>query len=158
MPISWRIGPLITAILVIEVVLLDLAVDSLAASARITGKYSGRAPAITAFTATFSTVYSQNSRNEVGRILPTTSSGEWLVPLSIAATRASVGNVIGKKSVQRLSVNVCRKFSSVSAGNSRGVERSNDTPLKSSAASAPVNPSTTSCIKGRPEVGSLPSM
>jgi hypothetical protein len=54
MPISWRIGPLTTAMLVIEVVLLDLAVDPLAASARITGKYSGRAPAITAFTATFS--------------------------------------------------------------------------------------------------------
>ena len=89
-------GPLTTAIFVIEVVLLDLAVDWLAASARITGKYSGRAPAITAFTATFSTVYSQNSRNEVGRILPTTSSGEWLVALSIAATRTSVGNVTGK--------------------------------------------------------------
>jgi len=81
---------------VIEVVLLDLAVDPLAASARITGKYSGRAPAITAFTATFSTVYSQNSRNEVGRIRPTISSGAWLVPFSIAATRASVGSVIGR--------------------------------------------------------------
>ena len=34
----------------------------LAAIARMTGKYSGRAPAITALTATFSTVYSQNSR------------------------------------------------------------------------------------------------
>jgi hypothetical protein len=67
MRISWRIGPLTTAMLVIEVVLLDLAVDPLATSARITGKNSGRAPAITAFTATFSTVYSQNSRNEVGR-------------------------------------------------------------------------------------------
>src|SRR6201981_994712 len=91
MPISWRIGPLTTAILVIEVVLLDLAVDPLAASARITGRYSGRAPAITAFTATFSTVYSQNSRNEVGRIRPTLSSGAWLGPFSIAAARASVG-------------------------------------------------------------------
>src|SRR6516162_11265356 len=75
MPISWRIGPLTTAMLVIEVVLLDLAVDPLPASARITGRYSGRAPAITAFTATFSTVYSQNSRKEVGRIRPTISSG-----------------------------------------------------------------------------------
>jgi len=96
MPISWRIGPLTTAMLVIEVVLLDLAVDPLAASASITGKYSGRAPAMTAFTATFSTVYSQNSRNEVGRIRPTISSGGWLVPFSIAATRSSVGSTIGR--------------------------------------------------------------
>ncbi len=89
-------GPLTTAIFVIEVVLLDFAVDSLAASAKITGKYSGRAPAITAFTATFSTVYSQNSRKEVGRILPTTLSPGWLVPVSLASTRASVGSVIGR--------------------------------------------------------------
>src|ERR1700739_5103493 len=103
MPISRRIGPLTHAMLVIEVVLLALAVDPLAASARITGKYSGRAPAITAFTATFSTVYSQNSRNEVGRIRPTISSGAWLVPFSIAATRTSVG-----KGIRRAGPLVCR--------------------------------------------------
>src|SRR6476661_2561326 len=95
-PSSVRIGPLTTASAVIEVVLLDFAVMPLAASARTTGKYSGRQPAITALTATFSTVNSQNSRNEVGRNLPTTSSGLWLVPLSIAATRSSVGSVIGR--------------------------------------------------------------
>ena len=44
MPISLRIGPLTTAMLAIEVVLLERAVTPLAASARITGKYSGRAP------------------------------------------------------------------------------------------------------------------
>ena len=42
-----------------------------AASAKITGKYSGRAPAITAFTATFSTVYSHSTRNSTGCIFPT---------------------------------------------------------------------------------------
>ena len=47
-----------------EVVLEHLAVSPVEASARMTGKYSGLAPAITAFTATFSTVYSQNSRND----------------------------------------------------------------------------------------------
>jgi len=75
-----------------------------AASARMTGKYSGSAPAITALTATFSTVYSQDSRKLPARMRPTTLSGGWLVPLSIAATRSSVGSTMGRKSVQRLSM------------------------------------------------------
>jgi len=41
-----------------ELDVLPRAVTPVDASARITGKYSGRAPAITALTATFSTVYS----------------------------------------------------------------------------------------------------
>ena len=45
-----------------ELVVLPRALTPVAASARTTGKYSGRAPAMTAFTATFSTVYSQASR------------------------------------------------------------------------------------------------
>ena len=44
MPISLRIGPLTTEIVAKELVLLDRALTPLAASARITGKYSGRAP------------------------------------------------------------------------------------------------------------------
>ena len=36
---------------------------------------------------------------------PTTLSGGWLVPLSIASTRSSVGSTIGRKSVQRFSSN-----------------------------------------------------
>src|ERR1700740_3475544 len=122
MPISWRIGAFTTAMLVIDVVLLDLAVDPLAASARITGKYSGRAPAIAAFTAPFSTVYSQNSRNEVGLIRPTISSGAWLVPFSIAVTRSSVGNVIGRQSVQWFCRNSCCRFSSLSGLSNRDAE------------------------------------
>ena len=59
MPISFRIGPLTTTIAAIELVVLPRALTPLAASARITGKYSGFAPAITALTATFSTVNSQ---------------------------------------------------------------------------------------------------
>src|SRR5918994_4657078 len=79
MAISFRIGPLTTTIAAIELVVLPRALTPLDASARITGKYSGRAPAITALTATFSTVYSQYSLKWVERIWPTTSSGLWLV-------------------------------------------------------------------------------
>src|SRR6266540_61611 len=86
MPISCRIGPLTTAIAAAELVVLPRADTPLAARARMTGKYSGRAPAITALTATFSTVYSHASRNRVGRMRPTTSSGFREVPASIAAT------------------------------------------------------------------------
>src|SRR5262245_47723392 len=101
--ISLRMGPLITGMVANEVVLLDLAVMPLEASARITGKYSGLAPAMTALTATFSTVNSQDSRNTVGLRRPTIVSAGWLVPLSIASTRASVGNTIGRQSVQLFS-------------------------------------------------------
>src|SRR5579859_6802496 len=75
MPISLRIGPLTTTIAAAELVVLARPETPLAAMARITGKYSGEAPAMTALTATFSTVYSQYSRNWVGRMWPTTSSG-----------------------------------------------------------------------------------
>ena len=96
MPISRRIGPLTTEMVANEVVLLDRAVWPLAASARMTGRYSGRAPAMTALTATFSTVSSQNSRKRAGRIRPTTLSGGWRVPLSIFSTRSCVGSTTGR--------------------------------------------------------------
>ena len=66
-----------------ELVVLPRALAALAAMARMTGKYSGSQPAMTALTATFSTVYSQASRKCVGRMWPTTSSGLWLVAASI---------------------------------------------------------------------------
>ena len=69
MPIAWRIGPFTTAIDATALELLPRAVTPVAARARITGKYSGRAPDITAFTATFSTVYCQYSR-KCGRAHP----------------------------------------------------------------------------------------
>jgi len=50
------------------------------------------------------------------------------------------------------------RFPSLSGASSRGVERSNDSPVKSSASSGRVNVSMTSCMNGRPEVGSWPSM
>ena len=158
MPISLRIGPLTRLIMASDVVLTERAVTPLAACARITGRYSGLAPAITALTATFSTVSSQNSRNEVGRSRPTTLSGGWLVPLSMAATRSSVGRMTGRKSVQLFSMNSFWRLSSVSGASSRGVERSNDRPLRSSSSSGRVSASITSCMNGRRETGSLPSM
>ena len=60
--ISWRMGPLTTTIAARDEVLLLRAVRPLEASARITGKWEGSAPAITALTATFSTVNSHSSR------------------------------------------------------------------------------------------------
>src|SRR5580692_11144677 len=114
MPISWRIGPLTTTIIAEELELDERAESSEAASARITGKYSGRAPAITAFTATCSTENSQAARNSTGCRWPTISSGGWLVALSMASTRSRVGSTIGSLSVQLLSRNSCCRLSSVS--------------------------------------------
>src|SRR5580700_5059038 len=113
MPISWRIGPLTTTIIAEELELDERAESSEAASARITGKYSGRAPAITAFTATCSTENSQAARNSTGCRWPTISSGGWLVALSMASTRSRVGSTIGNLSVQLLSRNCCCRSSSV---------------------------------------------
>src|ERR671936_2696391 len=60
-PISSAIGPLTTTIDAIDEVLELRAVIPVDASARSTGRYDGSAPAITALTATFSTVNSHSS-------------------------------------------------------------------------------------------------
>ena len=57
-----------------EVVELKREVTPVDARARITGRCSGRAPAITALAATISTVYSHSSWGGEGRIVPTISS------------------------------------------------------------------------------------
>src|SRR5258707_13085249 len=87
----------------------------------MTGKYSGLAPAMTAFTATCSTVYSHATRNLTGCRWPTIPSAAWLVCASISATRFSVGRTIGSLSVQLLSRNSRCRFSSVSGASVRGV-------------------------------------
>ena len=156
-PIAWRMGPFTTAIDATALELLPRAVTPVAARARITGKYSGRAPDITAFTATFSTVYCQYSRKCVERIRPTISSGLRRVRASMAATRSSVGSTMGRPSVQRFSRNSCSRFSAVSGSTSRGVERSNSIGPRSASVKGCVNPSTTSCMTGRPVMGSTPS-
>src|SRR5512138_1514643 len=63
-------------------------------AAMITGKYSGFAPAITALIAIFSIVAVPDF---IG-ILPITSLGERLVPLSILATVSLVGGTRGNPS------------------------------------------------------------
>src|SRR5215467_12484892 len=62
---SSTIGPLKTAIPAIDDVELERAFVCVAASARTAGNISGFAPAMTALTATVSTVYSQASRSPV---------------------------------------------------------------------------------------------
>ena len=128
--------------------MLPRALTPLAARAKITGKYSGLAPAITALTATFSTVYAHASRVEVGRICPTTSSGRRLVPASIAATRSCVGRMIGRRSVHWLSKNSWCRLSSVSGSTHRGVERSKRPAVCSSRLSGRVSAAMTSSITG----------
>ena len=123
MPISCRIGPLTTVITDAELEVLPRALMPVEASARMTGKNSGRAPAITALTATFSTVYSHRPRLGVGCMRPTTSSGRRRVPASIAATRCSVGSTMGRKSVQPLRSKRARSWSSLSGSSRRGVSR-----------------------------------
>src|SRR3954471_6563812 len=103
MPICVRIGPLTMLIEDAELEVDERADSSADAIARITGRYSGRAPAITALTATCSTVIDHWPRLAVGCRRPTILSAAWLVPLSIAATRSSVGSTIGRLSVQWLS-------------------------------------------------------
>src|SRR6202050_5590396 len=91
-----RIGPLITAAYANEFVELksDGVPDSAIAS--MVGKYSGLHPAITALMATCFTV-SSHAGYAPAAILPTTSSGLWLVPASISSTISSVGRVIRRE-------------------------------------------------------------
>ncbi len=125
-PISCRIGPFTTTMAEAELEVLPRAETCDAASARMTGKYSGSAPAMTAFTATCSTVYSQATRNLTGCIWPTMSVAARLVCASMAATRFSVGSTIGSLSVQSFSRNRRWRFSSVSGAMRRGVVVSNN--------------------------------
>src|ERR1700709_2266199 len=59
-PISLRIGPFTTVMTEAELDVLPRAEMPVAASASRMGKYAGLQPAITALTATFSTVYSHS--------------------------------------------------------------------------------------------------
>jgi hypothetical protein len=95
---------LITAAVANEFVELESDVSPVSAMARIVGKYSGFAPAITALMATCFTVNCQSGYDpRAGDIFPTISSGLWLVPFSMAVSRSSVGRTICMKSVIPLS-------------------------------------------------------
>jgi len=99
-------------------------VHAAATAASTTGRYSGRQPAITAFTATFSTVHGTRS----GGAMATISSGARLVPESIASTRFSVGGTSGRPSLQPRS-NIASTSSSSSASSTRR-ERSTPPPKR----------------------------
>src|SRR5581483_6004616 len=96
-----------------------------------TGIMTGVAPAITALTATFSTVASAQS----GGILPTTWSGGSAIPPSIARTRGSVGGTIGRPSVQPRS----RKWASTASSES-GSSSTSDARANGVTAAAPSRP------------------
>ena len=99
-----RIGPLMTAAVANELVELEREVSPVSAIAKMVGRYSGFAPAITALMATCRTLNVHSGYEpRAGAILPTTSSGLWLVPLSISASFSSVGMTICMKSVIPLS-------------------------------------------------------
>src|ERR1022692_3702841 len=92
-----RIGPLITGAETSEFVELNSAEIPVDAIARIVGKYSGRAPAITALTAHCRTLYDHGGNAPcAGVILPITSSGLWLQPPRIFSPRTSGGVMIGR--------------------------------------------------------------
>mgnify|MGYP003342025118 CR=1 FL=1 len=74
---------------------LYFSVAAARSAASTTGKYSGRAPAITALTATFSTVNSHGRRNWFERRWPTTSSGLWLLPLLLLLSLTGAALVFG---------------------------------------------------------------
>ena len=86
----------------------------------MTGQVLGPAPAMTALMATFSTVYSSLSWWTVMVMRPMTSSGLADVPVSMCATRSSVGRMIGSPSVQPFSRNSWWYPSSLSGLSSRG--------------------------------------
>ncbi len=94
--------------------ILNWSVHAASTAANTTGKYSGRHPAITALIATFSTVHSTN----VGGTIATRSSGCRLVPVSIRATRSSVGGTMGNPSDQPRS-NIASNSSSRVANSTR---------------------------------------
>ena len=74
---------------------------SASTAAMRTGRCSGRHPAITAFTASFSTL----AIPKPGSMMDTTSWGSRLVPPSIRSTASGVGGTTGKPSPQPLSRN-----------------------------------------------------
>ena len=94
--------------------MLNSSVHTASTAAITHGRCSGRHPAITALTATFSTVTSTRS----GGTTATTSWGERVVPVSIRSTRSSVGGTTGRPSLKPRS-NIASMSSSRSASSIR---------------------------------------
>ena len=103
MPISRAIGPLTRSMdskCVVEGMRDDCPVEAMA---KITGKCSGFAPAITAITAILVTVGLISSFVSIMNTSATTSSGSAQVPVCIFSTRSLVGRIMGLPSVQPFS-------------------------------------------------------
>ena len=115
-----RIGPFTTitgvAPQVVDMMpwMLNVSVQTASSAAITTGRYSGLHPAITALTATFSTV----TGARFGGTIATTSRGSRRVPVSIHITRSGVGGTTGKPSVNPRS-NMNSKTSSASPSSIR---------------------------------------
>ncbi len=106
---------------------LNSAVQAASTAASTTGRYSGRQPAITALTATFSTVQSTRS----GGTTATTSSGALDVPASMASTRSGVGGTTGNPSDHPRAY--IHSHSSSAAASSRRRDRSTLPPKRTSS-------------------------
>ena len=135
MPMRPATGPLTTIIgpekyvVASRPCMLNSSVQAASTAASTTGRYSGRQPAMTALTATFSTVHSTRS----GGTTVTTSSGSRVVPSSIRSTRASVGGTTGSPSVQPRS----KRASNSSSRAASSMRRLRSTlPLKRTASSS----------------------
>lgn len=117
-PISRATGPLTTTagaeshVVASSPCALNSVVHAASTAASTTGRYSGRHPASTALTATFSTV----TGTRLGGTTATTSPGSRAVPSSIRSTRACVGATTGSPSDQprpwRASASSCSAVSS----------------------------------------------
>src|SRR6185436_8589471 len=112
-------------------------------AATITGKYSGRQPAITALIASFSTVVTR----QPGGMSPSSSPGARPPAASIARTRASVGGTTGSPS-DHCSAQKCASTASWLSASS--------TTLEASRGSALIRDSRPSGATSRPSGGGEP--
>jgi hypothetical protein len=136
MPMARRTGPFTTItgpegiVVASSPCMLNSSVQTASTAARTTGRNSGRQPAMTAFTATFSTV--QGARS--GGTTATTWSGARVVPSSMATTRSSVGGTSGRPSLQPRA-NMASNSSSRDASSTRR-ERKGVAPKRTASSSA----------------------
>ena len=98
--------------------MLNSSVQAASSAAITTGRCSGSHPAITALTATFSTMHS----TRLGGITATRSDGSRVVPSSIRSTLASVGGTTGRPSDQPRS-HIASQVSSNAASSTRRLRR-----------------------------------
>ena len=109
--------------------MLNSSVQVASTAAITTGRYPGRQPAMTALTATFSTVHS----TRFGGTIATTSPGRRCVPSSMRRTRASVGGTTGSPSDHPRS-HIASHASSAAGTSTRRLDRGGVEPVGVAAA------------------------